>query len=305
MENVSDMKIAVSGASGLVGTALLPALRSAGHDVLRLVRGGTAGEPNSIGWEPDTGFINNIKINGVKGIVHLAGDNIAEGRWTSDKKKLIRDSRVVGTRLLAETAAKLSPLPQVFITASATGYYGDRGEEILTEDSSHGADFLATVCQEWEAAAQAAKDAGIRVVHLRFGVILTPQGGALAKMLTPFKAGMGGPAGKGEQYLSWISLDDAVGVILHALTHPEISGPVNAVSPEPIKNKDFAHALGHAIGRPAAVPIPAFALKLAFGEMAEATLLASQRVKPQKLLASGYTYRHPDLASTLQEMLPR
>jgi uncharacterized protein (TIGR01777 family) len=299
------MKIAVSGASGLVGTALLPALRTAGHDVLRLVRGGTAGEPNSIGWEPDTGFINNIKLNGAKGIIHLAGDNIADGRWTVEKKKRIRDSRVLSTKLLAETAPKLSPLPHVFITASATGYYGDRGEEVLTEESAPGKDFLAEVCQEWEQATQAAKDAGIRVVQLRFGVILTPQGGALAKMLPPFKAGMGGPAGKGEQFLSWISLDDVIGVILHALANEQLSGAVNVVSPEPVRNKDFSHALGQALGRPSAVPIPGFALKLALGEMAEATLLASQRVKPQKLLASGYAFRHPDLASTLQEMLPR
>jgi uncharacterized protein (TIGR01777 family) len=303
--HLSRMKLAVSGASGLVGSALLPELRGADHEVWRLVRGGNAGEPNAITWDPDSGLINRARLAGINGVIHLAGDNIAEGRWTAEKKKRIRDSRTLGTRLLAENAATLSPKPKVLITASATGYYGNREDEPLTETSSSGNDFLADVCQAWEQAAQPAKDAGIRVVHLRFGVILTPQGGALAKMLPPFKAGMGGPAGKGEQFVSWISLDDAVGVILHALEHEELSGAVNVVAPEPIRNKDFSHALGEALGRPSSVPIPAFALKLAFGEMAEATLLASQRVIPQKLLSSGYVFRHTDLASTLKEMLPR
>ncbi len=297
------MKILVSGASGMVGSQLVPTLRQAGHEVVRLVRGGTAGEPNSVGWDPLSDRLDTSKLNGIDAIVHLAGDNVAEGRWTKEKKASIRDSRVMSTRLLAETMSRVRPRPKVFISASATGIYGDRGEEWLTEESSHGTDFLADVCLSWEGAAQAAKIAGIRVVHLRFGVILAKQGGALAKMVPPFKAGMGGPVGGGEQYISWIALEDALGVIMHALTHEELEGAVNVVSPEPVKNKDFAQALGHALGRPTLVQVPAFAVKLAFGEMAEATLLASQRVMPQKLMKSGYSYRQPELTGALRELL--
>lgn len=295
----------VSGSGGMVGKALLPALRSAGHEVHRLVRGGNAGEPNSIGWDPEAGILNANHLNGVQAIIHLAGENIAEGRWTTEKKQRIRESRILTTKLLAETAAQLAPKPKVFISASATGFYGNRGDEVLTEESSAGNDFLAEVCQEWERATAAAQAAGIRVVNLRFGVILSAEGGALAKMLPPFKAGMGGPAGKGDQFLSWIALDDVVNIIQFAMTDETLSGPVNAVSPHPLTNKDFSHALGHALGRPAAVPVPAFALKLAFGEMAEATILASQRVVPDKLRHAGYTFRHSDLAQTLQSMFPR
>lgn len=299
----SEMNVLVSGTTGLVGSALLPALQRAGHSVTALAREGAQSGTATVSWSPENGRIESAKLAGVQAVIHLAGENIADGRWTKEKKQRIRGSRVKGTDLLARAIIGMPQPPQVFVCASAIGIYGNRGEEWLTEDSSLGNDFLAGVCREWEAATVPLIDAGIRVVHLRFGVILSPKGGALAKMLPIFQMGAGGPAGDGGQYVSWITLGDAVGVILQALQSDSLSGPVNVVTPGPLTNRELAKALGEALGRPAVMPAPAFALKLAFGEMAEATVLASQRVKPARLQAAGYAFQHPDITSALQHLL--
>jgi hypothetical protein len=236
-------------------------------------------------------------------VVHLAGENIASGRWNAARKARIRDSRVEGTALLARTLAELENPPSVLVCASAIGYYGDRGDEVLTEDSIPADDFLGTVCREWEAASAPAAEAGIRVVSLRFGVILARSGGALAKMLTPFKMGAGGKVGSGQQFMSWISLDDAVRTIDHAIATSDLSGPVNAVSPNPVTNAEFTRALGGELRRPTVLPMPAFAARLAFGEMADALLLASARVQPKRLVESGFEFRHPEIAPALRAVL--
>jgi hypothetical protein len=242
-------------------------------------------------------------LSSVEAVVHLAGENIAAKRWSEEQKARIRDSRVKGTSLLAETIAGLDPLPRVLISASAIGYYGDRGEEIVVEESPPGKGFLPEVCQAWESAAAPAIRKGIRVVFLRFGVILSPAGGALQKMLPPFRMGAGGPLGDGRQYMSWIALDDAVGVILHALDNTALRGPVNTVSPRPATNSEFTRTLGRVLHRPAILPMPAFAARLAFGELADALLLSSCRVEPQRLLASNYPFRHADLDAALRHLL--
>jgi uncharacterized protein (TIGR01777 family) len=280
------MKLLLTGSSGLVGSALAPALTAAGHNVTRLV--------HSRPW-PD--------LAGHDAVVNLAGDNIATGRWTPEKKARIRDSRVQLTRRLSESLAKLTPPPKVLVSASAIGYYGNRGDEVMRDESLPGLDFLAGVCCDWEAAAKPAAEAGIRVVHLRFGVILTAAGGALAKMLTPFKLGAGGVIGNGRQWMSWIALDDVVGAIQHALATESLRGPVNTVAPHPVTNREFTRTLGRALGRPTLFSMPAFAARLALGEVADVLLLASQRVEPAKLLASGYRFQFPDLENTLRRLL--
>jgi len=236
-------------------------------------------------------------------VVHLAGENIAAGRWTERQKARIRDSRVKGTRLLCDLLARYSPPPKALVCASAVGYYGDRGDEILKEESASGSDFLSDVCGEWEAATQTAVERGIRVVNLRIGVVLSPLGGALAKMLTPFKLGAGGVIGSGRQYMSWIALDDAVRAFHFALTNQSLHGPVNAVAPNAVTNRDFTRTLGRVLSRPTVFPMPAFAARLAFGEMADALLLASTRVQPARLLAGGFTFRYPDLEGALRHLL--
>ncbi|HQR18999.1 MAG TPA: TIGR01777 family oxidoreductase [Gemmatimonadales bacterium] len=237
--------------------------------------------------------------------VHLAGESIAAGRWTAETKRRIRDSRVLGTRLLAESLARLMRRPRVLVTASAVGIYGDRGDDILNEDSPPGSDFLARVGQEWEAAAKPAAEAGIRVVHLRFGIILAREGGALPRMVRPFMLGAGGPIGSGRQWMSWIALDDAIAAVLEALHNEQARGPINAVAPGPVRNAEFAAALGAALHRPALIPAPAFALRLLYGEMADAALLASQRVVPSRLEALGFRFRHPALPGALGAILGR
>jgi hypothetical protein len=295
------MQIAVSGSSGLVGSALLPFLTAGGHRVTRLVRRVAAGD--DVAWDIAQGVEDPSRLEGVDAVVHLAGENIAAGRWTAARKEEIRRSRVEGTRRLCESLAKLSHRPKALVSASAVGFYGNRGEEMLREDSAPGSDFLAQVCQAWEAATVPAARAGIRVVHLRFGMILSPAGGALKKMLLPFKMGAGGRIGSGAQFMSWIAIDDAIGAIHHAIVTESLQGPVNAVAPAPVSNAEFTRTLARVLSRPAIAPMPAFAARLAFGEMADALLLASQRVLPTRLQASGYKFRYPELEGALRHLL--
>lgn len=297
------MRVAVSGASGLVGSALLPALVRAGHQPVRLVRREQAGSEAVIPWNPEAGFVDAPGFHGVEAVVHLAGEGIATGRWTPRKKARIRDSRVQGTRLLCETLAQLPQPPQTFLCASAVGFYGDRGEELLDETSSGGTGFLAEVCRAWEFATAPLRDRGVRVVNLRLGVILSHQGGALAKMLLPFKLGLGGVIGQGTQYLSWIVLDDVVGSILHILGENSLSGPINLTAPQPVTNREFTKTLGKVLCRPTPFPMPAFAARLAFGEMADEMLLGGCRVRPARLQASGYPFQFSTLEPALRSLL--
>jgi hypothetical protein len=296
------MKILISGASGLVGTALIKSLEPEGHEIFRLVRHA----PNSqaeVEWSPDRYSIALARIEGFDAVVNLAGDSIAEGRWTEEKKRRIRESRVKGTKLLGDALANLTKRPKTFICASAIGYYGNRGDELLTETSAPGDDFLAEVCVEWEKATALATEKGIRVVNARFGVILDSHGGALAKMLPPFRLGLGGRVGSGKQWMSWIALDDVIGGIKFALANDSLKGPVNFVAPNPVTNAEFTKMLGKVLSRPTLFPIPAFGVRLAFGEMGDALLLSSQRVKPSQLEKGSYTFLYPELEETLHKIL--
>jgi hypothetical protein len=277
------MRIGVTGATGLVGSALLPFLAAAGHRAEKLARGQT----------PSEGF---------DGIVHLAGESIL-GRWTAAKKRRILESRVEGTRTLCEALGRQRRKPGVLVSASAIGFYGDRGDEVLREESRSGAMFLSEVCRQWEGATKPAIEAGIRVVNLRIGIVLSASGGALAKMLPAFKFGAGGVIGGGRQWMSWIALDDLTGIILRALTTSALVGPVNGVAPQPVTNREFTKTLGLVLRRPTIFPLPAFAARLAFGEMAEELLLASARVEPTRLLATGYKFRYPRLEDALRHAL--
>jgi len=299
----SPMRILVSGASGFIGSALLPLLTTAGHQVAPLVRPGRDAT-DGVRWDPQTGKLGG-NTAGAQAVVHLAADNIGQGRWTAAKKQRIRDSRVQSTRKLCEALAQLDPRPHTLIAASALGYYGHRGEEWLDERSTPGDGFLAEVCQAWEQATQPAREAGIRVVNLRIGIVLSSRGGALQRMLLPFKCGLGGPIGNGRQYYSWISIDDVIGAIYHALMCDELSGPVNAMSPQPVTMREFAKTLGRVLRRPAIAAMPAFAARLAFGDMADAALLASARVRPMMLMQCGYAFRHERLKVALRHVLGR
>ena len=296
------MKILISGSHGLVGTALIESLKADGHDIFRLVRH-YPHSPSEIEWSPDRYSIALSLIEGFDAVVHLAGESIAEGRWSDEKKKRIRESRVKGTRLLGDALANLTQQPKVMISASAIGYYGNRGDETLTEASSPGDDFLSEVCVEWEKATDLAKEKGIRTVNARFGIILDKDGGALKKMLPPFKMGIGGRIGDGKQWMSWIALDDVVGGIKFSLTNDSLQGPVNFVAPNPVRNAEFTKTLGRALSRPTIFPIPAFGVKLAFGEMADALLLASQRVEPGKLGEVGYQFKYSRLDDALRRAI--
>lgn len=298
------MHLAVTGSRGLIGSALVPFLAGRGHRLTRLVRGPASG-PGEVSWSPADGIPDIPRLQNLDGVIHLAGENIASGRWTEKRKAEIRRSRVEGTRRLCESLARLRPLPRVLVSASAIGIYGDRGSEILTEESPPGTGFLAEVCRAWEEATGPASHAGVRVVPLRFGMILSPTGGALRKMLLPFKLGAGGRIGKGTQFMSWITLDDALEVIDHTLGTDSLRGPVNATAPVPVTNAEFTRTLAGVLSRPALVPLPAFAARLAFGEMADALLLASQRVVPSGLQASGYRFHYPELEGALRHLLGR
>lgn len=293
------MKILISGATGLIGTSAADALAQAGHSVVCLRRDRSGGGT----WDPRAGRIDAASISGADALLHLAGANIGEKRWTKSRKQLIRDSRVGPTTALANFLASLDSPPSTIIVASAIGYYGNRGDEWLDESSPNGQGFLAEVVRQWEGATRPAAEKGIRVVNLRFGVILTPTGGALKRMLLPFKIGVGGPMGDGRQYWSWVSLEDVVGAIRHVLLNSSLSGPVNVVSPHPVTNREFSKTLGQVLRRPSFMPLPALAARLALGEMANELLLYSARVKPAKLQETGYQFRDPSLDKCLQRLL--
>jgi uncharacterized protein (TIGR01777 family) len=295
------MKVLVTGASGMVGSRLTQQMTADGHAVVPLVR--RDARSGEVQWKPSAGELAVDGLEGFDGVVHLAGENIAEGRWTAAKKARIRDSRVDTTRLLCEKLSQTERPPKVLVSASAIGFYGEAGDQPLTEDSPAGEGFLPTVCQQWEAATAPAASAGIRVVQLRIGVVLSVAGGALQKMLLPFRMGAGGRVGSGRQYWSWISIDDLVGVILHVLTSESLSGPVNAVAPQAVTNLEFTKTLGRVLKRPTIFPMPAFVARMALGQMANDLLLASALVVPQKLNQSGFQYRHPDLESALRDLL--
>ena len=297
------MKIHVTGSSGFIGSALLPFLTSRGHDVRGMVRSSATPGSDDIEWDPIRRSINSKALEGFVAAVHLAGENIASGRWTAARRRRIRESRTIGTRFLVDTLTGLSKPPKVLICASAIGYYGTRGAKLLREDSPAGHGFLPDVCQAWEAAANAASARGVRVVNLRIGLALSATGGAMTKMLGLFKAGLGGTIGDGGQFWSWIALDDLLAAVLHTIEKEALAGPVNAVSPNPVTNRDFARTLARVLSRPAIAGLPAFAARFVMGEMADELLLASARVEPAKLLDSGFKFQFPELEPALRHLV--
>lgn len=296
------MKILITGSTGLIGSKLIPLLSGKGHTVTRLTRTRSGESPNTAFWDPERGEIEAGKLEGHDAVLHLAGENIA-GRWTRKKKGRIEDSRVKGTMLLSRTLAGLDSMPGVIVAASGIGYYGDRGNQVLTEDSGPGEGFLARLSIKWEDALSPARDAGIRVVNMRLGIVLTPEGGALGKMLPTFRLGLGGRMGSGEQYWSWVAIDDVLSAIYHSIASDSLRGPVNFTAPNPVTNREFTEALGDALGRPAFLHVPGFALRLLLGEMADETMLTSTRAVPSRLLGSGFEFRYADLGRALDHML--
>jgi uncharacterized protein (TIGR01777 family) len=299
------MRIAVTGSTGLIGSALVTFLVSENHQVVRLVRGRAESETQAITWDPQANTIDGEALRDVDAVVHLAGEPIGGGRWTAERKRRIRDSRVRGTRLIAETLAGMDAGPRTLVCGSAIGFYGsDRGDEILTEDSSSGNGFLAGVVREWEAAADPAREAGVRIVHVRTGIVQSPQGGALALQLPLFRLGVGGRLGSGRQWMSWITIDDIVGIFAHALGQPDLDGVLNGTAPEPVRNTEYTRVLGRVLGRPAVLPVPKVGPAALLGkEGAEETALANQRVLPARTEATGYVFRHRDLETGLRHVL--
>ena len=300
------MKVLITGSGGLIGQHLVQALEHLGHEIIRLVRDLQDAESTVILWNPtSSSMVNPERLEALDAVIHLAGENIADERWTPEKKMRIRNSRVQGTGLLAASLADLAQRPRVFICASATGYYGDQGAQECNEMSLGGDSFLAGVCRDWESATRPAADTGIRTVQLRLGMILSSSGGALEKMKAPFRLGLGGVIGNGRQYWSWISLEDAVRAIVHVLYKDDLSGPVNLVSPNPSTNRDFTRALGKALKRPTLFPMPTFAARALMGEMAHELMLGSARVVPTRLIESGFNFQDPDLAPLLKQLMEK
>jgi uncharacterized protein (TIGR01777 family) len=297
------MDVLVSGSHGFIAGGLIPRLRAGGHRVLRLVRGSAEGADDVV-WDPDAGTVDAARLEGVDAVVHLAGAGIGDRRWTPARKELVLQSRTRGTGLLARTLAELRDPPRVMVSGSAVGYYGDRGDELLTEDSSPGHDFTADVCRAWEDATAPAEAAGIRVVHVRTGIVLAPHGGVLGRLVLPFKLGLGGRVGSGRQYTSWITLDDEVGAIVHALGTDSVVGALNLTAPNPVTNAELTAALGRALHRPTVVPTPLLPLKAIYGaELVQSLLLDGQRVSSAKLASSGYEFEHPELDGALRAVL--
>jgi uncharacterized protein len=297
------MKILVTGSSGLIGSALLLLLAGQGHQVVRLVRRPKAPAEDVAVWDPDAGKLEVSALEQTDAVVHLAGENIGSARWTEERKKRMSESRVRGTRLLSETLARLAVPPRVLVSASAVGFYGSRGDDVLTEESPPGSGFLAELCKEWEAATDPARQKGIRVVNLRTGMVFSGKGGALTAMLRAFKAGAGGKLGDGQQFISWIAIDDLTRVISHAIAEKSLTSPVNAVSPNPVRNVEFTETLGKVLGRPTFLSMPAPLVRLIFGEMADALLLASLRAQPKRLLDTGFTFQFPGLEAALRHFI--
>lgn len=297
------MRILVTGSTGLIGSVLIPLLRTEGHKVVRLVRASSRRDSEKIPWDPAAGRLDPSVLEGFDGVVHLSGENIGEGRWTAARKQRIYDSRIRSTQLLCESITRLRQPPKVLVCASAIGFYGDRGDELLREDSAPGLGFLADLCRDWEGACQAAVGKGIRVVSLRNGIVLSSRGGALPRMVMPFRLFVGGKVGSGKQYMSWIALDDTVAVILHALSTDALQGPVNAVAPNPATNLEFTKNLGRVLRRPTLFPVPSLVIRSVFGQMGNELLLFSQRVEPARLLETGFTFRYPELEGALRHAL--
>ena len=296
------MKIVIGGASGAIGSELAPALRAAGHEVRRLVRH-TAVGPDEISWDPPNGILDSATLDGADAIINLSGENVGAGRWTKARRERILRSRIDATRTLVLAIGKLSRKPSLFISASAVGCYGSRGDEELTEKSEFGPGFLPEVCLAWETHAEGAARHGVRTVFLRFGIVLMRKGGALAKMLPLFRLGLGGPLGSGKQWMSWVSIEDVIGVVLLALSNNRCVGPVNVVTPEPANNEEFTRALSRVVRRPAFLRVPAWALRLVFGQMADEALLASTGAVPRKLERLGYSFRQPELEGALRSVV--